>query len=180
MVEAVDEAAIHGVVHLVGYAQGMATFPPFGGIAREVAFGFLEGFIARKVAAVGKLEGGDGIFLSVALCAAEGLHAAVGAGRLHVKLEQDASPPDGADERVADVGAFGGHGDKIVHAVTTMKSEKPGNGAKAVGRVGVSAVTAVELYHPRAFLGFKKVVDIGTFQVGDVAKKTFSYHLLHG
>ena len=56
MVEAVDEAAVHGVVHLVGYAQVMATFPPFGGIAREVAFGFLEGFIARKVAAVGKLE----------------------------------------------------------------------------------------------------------------------------
>lgn len=174
--QTMDEAAVHGVVHLVIHTHVVAFFPCACAITIELTQ--QEGLcVLPREQFVINLEGGDGVFLHEAVRAAYGLKAGIRARGGAVEVESDGYAQlrgdDGGvvmtEERVAAEG-IAGHGDQVHHTVATVETQQLGDGADGMGGVGISAAAYALFVEIAVAEEFAPVVDIGSFAMRDAAE----------
>ena len=189
MAQAVDEAVVHGVVHDVGHAEGMALLLDGGNVCLGVlGYDSLSGIALDGLLSV-EHDAATGVLLRKAASAADGLHAAIGAGSGDVVLQEYALATYGADECVVHthvVGDVGGWGERyeVVKTVATMYVQQLAHGAYAVCGVGVALMLPTEVGHPALLStdvgAVAQVVDVGSLQVGEGAEEALLLHGEHG
>ena len=110
MAQTMDEAVVHRVVHDIGYTKAVAFCLYLCNMGLCVLGDNGFGVIAFDRGMTVEYDAATRIFLGKTLCAADGLHAAVGAGSGDIVLQEDATSLDGADERVVDTNVVGSIG----------------------------------------------------------------------
>lgn len=185
--QAVNEVAVHGIVHGVGDST-LHSFAPqtIGGRIGDGMEKVFRGFAFEQ--AFGALKQRKGVFLRKGFRAADALDATVRPRRGTVELQQDRHSALGGDERVVGMsqqtvaaGRHAGDGGKAHHAIAAMKTEELRDGPDGVRGIGVTAVPTTGTIERRGHVvaGEKRtpIVKVRPFAMRDRAEDAATVHI---